>query len=54
MTEQWEDCANCCGNGCSSCGWTGKVETEAGREAREDHEGGAYDRWKDERMEDDR
>ncbi len=54
MTEQWADCGNCYGNGCASCGWRGKVETAAGREAREAHEDGAYDRAKDERMEDDR
>lgn len=44
------DCGNCYGNGCSSCGGKGWVETAAGREAREEWEDGAYDRDRDERM----
>ncbi len=54
MTERWAACPYCYGNGCFVCGMTGHVETAEWREAREEHEDGAYDRWKDERMEDDR
>ncbi len=46
----WEDCGNCYGNGCSSCGGKGRVETAAGREAREEWEDGAYDRARDDRI----
>lgn len=42
-----EDCGNCYGNGCSSCGNKGWVETAAGREEWED---GAYDRARDARI----
>lgn len=45
-----EDCGNCYGNGCLSCGMKGTVETQAGREAREEWEDGAYDRARDDRM----
>lgn len=44
------DCGNCYGNGCSSCGGKGAVETPAGREAREEWEDGAYDRARDDRL----
>lgn len=44
------DCGNCYGNGCSSCGGKGWVETEAGRIAREEWEDGAYDRAQDARI----
>jgi hypothetical protein len=39
------DCGRCYGNGCLSCGYRGTVETDAGREAREE----AEDRRADER-----
>lgn len=39
------DCGNCYGNGCLACGNRGWVETDAGREAREE----AEDRRADER-----
>lgn len=45
-----EDCGNCYGNGCVSCGMRGTVETEAGRIAREEWEDGAYDRAQDARI----
>jgi hypothetical protein len=45
-----EDCGNCYGNGCGSCGNKGWIETEAGREAREAWEDGAHDRDRDARM----
>lgn len=32
------DCGNCYGNGCSSCAGRGWIETEEGRESREDAE----------------
>jgi hypothetical protein len=44
------ECGNCYGNGCSSCGMRGTVETVAGRERREEWEDGAYDRARDARI----
>jgi hypothetical protein len=52
MTREWIDCDNCYGNGCIACGNRGRVESDEAREAREEHEDGAYDRWRDQRMDD--
>ena len=32
------DCGNCYGNGCLTCGMRGWIETEEGRDSREDAE----------------
>ena len=32
------DCGNCYGNGCLSCGMRGWIETEEGRDSRQDAE----------------
>ena len=50
QTERWADCGNCYGNGCLSCGMTGRFETAEYREEREGWEDGAYDRARDDRM----
>lgn len=43
--ERWADHSTCYGQGCMGCGFTGRVETAEGREAREE----AEDRRADER-----
>jgi hypothetical protein len=47
-----QECGNCYGIGCLSCGGHGMVESAEARERREDWEDGAYDRAQDERITD--